>query len=46
MLNLWNDGSFDLAMIQGVPVNGFEERMGFDQSSAAFALTRDVTKPL
>ena len=46
MFELWNDRAFDPSVVQGVPVNGLEERMRFHKSRAVDATTGYIAKPL
>lgn len=46
VFDLWNNRPFDLAVIQGIPIDGFEEWVGFHQSGAAESAAGYVTESL
>ena len=46
MFDFWDDRSFDLSMIQGVPVNGLEERVRLHKSSAVDTTAGNIAEPL
>ena len=46
VFELWNDRACDPSMVQGVPINGFEEWVRLDKSSTVDTATGNVAKPL
>ena len=46
MFDFWNDGAFDLSMIQGVPVNGLEERVRLHESGTFDTTSGNIAEPL
>ena len=46
MFDFWDDRAFDPSMIQGVPVNGLEERVRLHKSGAVDTTAGNIAKPL
>ena len=46
VFDLWNNRPLDFAVIQSIPVDGFEEFVGFDQCCAGLVATRNVSEAL
>lgn len=46
VLDFWDYRAWKLSMIQGVPVNGLEERVRLDKSSSISSTAGNVAEPL